>query len=529
VEFIHTNRDKEEMIINRTDKQALNDWQEFLQAIKDSTTIDLNETAEEKAKRMKELEKDGNQEAWFKYYFPKYSFAEAASFHKKSTRKVLKANRLFQCRVWARGLSKSTRRMFEVFYKTFAQKFPTNMLLMSKTEGNASRLLAPYKANLEANQRITNDYGDQVRLGSWTESEFITRGGHAFRAVGAEQNPRGSKVEERRPNVLVFDDLDDDEVSLNPERVDRRWKWCQEAVFPTVDISRDYFIFFDNNLIAEDSCCARAMALAHDVDVINIRDESGESVWKEKNSEQDIDDMLSIISYESQQKEYFNNPISEGKTFKEETFGKCPPLKSMDFVITYADPATSNKDKPTAKSKAKNSCKAVFVVGYKDLKFFVYKGFLDNTSNSNFIDWLYQCNDYVGGRTTNMSFIENNTLQNPFYEQVLLPLIMEKGKQKGFVLPVSPDERSKPEKWTRIEGNLEPLWRNSLLVLNIDEKDCPHMKRLIAQFKAASATAKTMDGPDCIEGAVHIIKSKVAVEAARGIQVIKRRPNNKRY
>jgi hypothetical protein len=515
------------MMNNKTDKQALLDWDEFLLQIKNSTPIDQNETEDQKASRIKRLEK--NPEEWFKYYFPKYSFAEPAIFHKKSTQKVLKASRMFQSRAWARGLAKSTRRMMEVFFKTFAQDFETNLLLISKTESNAIRLLAPYRANLEANQRLIHDYGQQERVGSWSESEFITRGNHAFRAVGAEQNPRGARLEERRINIIIFDDVDDDEVCRNPDRLEVRWKWIQEAVIPTVDIAKDYFIFFDNNIIAEDCLALRAREYATDSETVNVRDENGESSWKEKNSEKDIDDMLALISYSSGQKEYFNNPMDEGKTFKEMIFGKCPPLKSLEYVITYADPATSNKDKPSLKSAKQTSCKAVFIVGYSDLKFYIYKGFVDNASNMHFIEWMYAANDYVGGKTINMTFIENNGFQNPFYEQVLQPLIFELGQKRGMILPVSPDDRDKPEKWTRIEGTLDPLNRNGLLVFNEEEKDCPHMKRLIAQFKAASATCRIMDGPDCIEGAVHIIKNKVATQAVGGIQVIKRPKNNKNF
>ena len=511
---------------NLTDKQALLKWEEFCLQIKNSTPIDHNESEDDKAKRMRRLEAD--PEEWFKYYFPKYSFSEPAAFHKKSTRKVLKAFRMYQSRAWARGLAKSTRRMMEVLFKTYAQKFPTNLLLISKNEGNAERLLAPYKGNLEANQRLIHDYGTQERIGSWTGNEFITRGNHAFRAVGAEQNPRGSRVEERRPNIIIFDDVDDDEVCRNPDRVEQRWNWIQEAVIPTVDIAKEYFIFFDNNIIAEDSLAKRATSFATDVEVINIRDENGVSSWPEKNSEQDIDDMLNLLSYSAQQKEYFNNPMNEGKTFKEMIFGKVPKLKDLDFVVTYADPSTSNKDKPTSKSGKQTSCKSVFIVGYKDLKFYIYKGFLDHATNSTFIDWLYSANDYVGGKTQNFCYIENNSLQNPFYEQVLLPLIMEKGQARGMVCPVVGDDRDKPEKWTRIEA-LEWINRNGLLILNEQEKECPHMKRLVAQFKAASATCKIMDGPDCIEGAVHIIKNRIATQAAGGIHVVKRPTNSKRY
>jgi len=510
----------------KTDKQALLSWDEFLEQIRNSTPVDINETESEKAKRIAVLEAD--PEAWFKYYFPKYSFAEPAKFHEKSTKKFLKMKRGIHRRAWARGTAKSTRRMFEHFYKSFAQKFPTNMLMVSKTEGNAIRLLAPYKANLEANQRLINDYGTQERIGSWKEEEFTTRTKKTFRAVGAEQNPRGSKLEELRVNIIDFDDIDDDEVCRNADRVDQRFKWCQEAVLPTVDISKDYVISVDNNVIAEDCISLRFKEYATIDETVNIRDEYGKSTWPSKNSEKDIDDALGLLSYESGQKEYFNNPISRGKVFTEMIYGKCPPLKDLPFVIIYADPSPSNKDKPALKSKATNSCKAVSIIGYKDLKFYLYKCFVDITTNSTFIQWLYECRDYVKGQTQVYVYIENNTLQDPFYQQVLLPLIYQEGEQRKDMLGITPDDRVKPDKYFRIEGSLEPLNRLGHMILNEAEKENPHMKRMETQFKSVSPNSKTMDGPDSVEGGVYIAKNKIMTTGG-SIYSIKRKPNPKRF
>ena len=512
-----------------TDKKALSEWEEFTLQIKNSTPVDTNETEAEKQKRIKWLEKPGNHEEWFKYYFPKYCFSEPADFHKRSTNKVLKADKLYQCRAWARGLSKSTRRMFEVFYLTLVKGHPTYALLISKTKDNAELLLKPYKANFEANQRIINDYGTQERIGQWESEKFTTKSGATFRAVGTGQNPRGAKEEEVRANVLIFDDADDDEVCRNIERLDQNWDWMEQAVMPTVDIAREFYIFFDNNIIAEDSLALRAQQYADDVSRVNIRNAKGESVWPEKNKEEHIDYILSKMSYASGQKEYFNNPVSTGKTFPEMTWDKCPQLRHLPFALIYADPGTSNKDRPSAKSNANNSAKCVQLLGYKEGKFYIYKCWLDNMGNATFIDWLYAARDFVGNKTPLYTFIENNSLQDPFYEQVLLPLIAEKGKQvQGGVLSVSGDDRKKPDKWVRIEANLEPLNRNGNLILNIDEKNNPHMMRLETQFKTAKPTSKLLDGPDTTEGGTHIIKEKVAVESVGGIQTFGRRTNSKR-
>jgi hypothetical protein len=516
------------VLANKSNKHAMLEWEDFLLSIHNSTPVDLNETEGEKKKRIKKQEAD--PEEWFKYYFPKYCFAPSAGFQRSSTRRIMRAEkRFYQRRAWARGLAKSTRRMMEVMYLMFAKKLRANALLLSKSNDNAVRLLDTYQGNLEANQRLINDYGVQEKAGKWEAGEFTTRGNCTFRAVGAGQNPRGSKNEELRINILICDDLDDDEVCRNPERVQQTWEWFEQAVIPTVDISNIYYIFVDNNIIAEDSIAVRAAEYADDVELINIRDEYGMSVWPEKNSEEDIDYMLSIISYESGQKEYYNNPIGQGKTFKEMIYGKCPPLSQMPFVVIYGDPSPSNKDKPTIKAKAQNSCKAVVTIGYKDLKFYIYKAFVDHTTNANFIDWLYASKDLVQNKTQCFVSIENNTLQDPFYQQVLLPLIFEKGKARNNVLPVSPDDRDKPDKWFRIEGTLEPKNRMGLLILNEDEKENPHMKRLEAQFKAASANSRVMDGPDAVEGGVVVIQNKIDTQAAGGIQLIKRKANNKRY
>lgn len=515
------------MIQNRTDKQALLDWEEFRYQVANSTSVDPHESEEDKKARIKKLEAD--PEAWFKYYFPKYTFAEPADFHKKSTKKVLNARRLRQARRWFRGSAKSTRRMFEVFYKMLVQKFRTNCLLISKTYDNAERLLAPYIVNLDSNQRIINDYGIQEKPGSWTSGEFVTRSGAAFRAVGAEQNPRGTRLEELRVTVIIFDDVDDDEVCRNPDRVRVRWDWIERAVIPTVDIAGDYLIFFDNNLIAEVSCTAKFCELADDVDIVHIRDAAGKSSWPEKNSEKDIDDILNTISWESAQQEYFDNPLRQGTTFREITWGKCPAPDTLPFLLAYSDPATSNKDKPLSKSRANNSCKSVALLGYKNDNFYLYSCFVDNTSNDHFIDWMYAIRKRAAGARAFYNYIENNTLQDPFYQQVLLPLVYAKGKENGSVLQITPDTEKKPEKWFRIEATLEPLVRMGRLIFNIDENDNEHMKRMEQQFLTANPNSRTMDGPDCIQGGIKIIQNKIALTAVGGISIIPRPKNKKRY
>lgn len=101
-------------------------------------------------------------------------------------------------------------------------------------------------------------------------------------------------------------------------------------------------------------------------------------------------------------------------------------------------------------------------------------------------------------------------MQDPFYEQVFIPLFVSAAKEKGEQIGIIPDTRKKPDKFARIEGNLEPLNRMGNLIFNEAENGNPHMKRLEEQFKLVSPQLKApADGPDCIEGAEWILTEKL--------------------
>ena len=491
----------------KSDKNYLALWQEFRDNTLKATPIDINETASQKVNRIKKLE--ANPEAWFKYYFPNFYTSEPAPFHIKATKRVLLCLEWFEVRSWARELSKSGRTMMEILYLVMTKK-KKNIIMTSSTYDNAERLLLPYKSILESNNRIINDYGEQESIGNWEAGEFITRNGVAFRAIGKGQSPRGTRKDEVRPDTILIDDIDTDEECRNPERIKASVKWIEEALIPTRSISGHLLIIVCGNIIAK-YCCVTEMAKKADHhDIINIRDKNGTSTWPNKNSESAIDRVLQTISTNSAQKEYFNNPVSEGDIFKNLYYGKCPPLSFCEDVVVYADGSPSNKDKGNA------STKAIAIIGYRQQKFYVYKMWVDQMSNSKFVDCLYESYNYLHQAKvdTKRIHIENNSLQDPFYEQVILQLIYERGKQHGFILPITPDTRKKPEKFFRIEGMLEPLNRLGKLIFNKDEENEPNMVRTHDQMISVSASTKIMDAPDAIEGGCWIIQNRVIKKQA---------------
>ena len=172
--------------------------------------------------------------------------------------------------------------------------------------------------------------------------------------------------------------------------------------------------------------------------------------------------------------------------------------------------------------------KSVCAIGLLDSKYYLITCRLNHATNAEFVDWFYEINDSI--KTTSVqcyNFVENNKLQDPFYEQVFVPLFIQKAKEKGYYLNISPDTRSKPDKFSRIEGNLEPINRSGWLIFNKSEKGNPHFERMQEQFLLITPQLKApADGPDCVEGAIFIATQS---KQSAGEQLIYgKRPRNKK-
>jgi hypothetical protein len=489
------------------------DWEEFRQSVINSTPVEI-EDEKTKAKRIEKLL--NNYEEFFKYYFPHYYKSEAALFQIKASKRFIENNKIYEVRAWCRGLAKSVRCMFENLYLALTGSVK-NIILISATEDLAENLLAPYKIELESNQRIINDYGEQKGYISWQGVQFITKSGVSFTGFGAGQSPRGTRNESIRPDVIIFDDIDTDEEVRNKKRIQKKWEWIEEAALPTTDISGNIRILFNGNIIGKDTCITRAIAKADYVEIINIRDKKGKSTWPQKNMESAIDWLLSKMSYRAGQKEYFNNPIAEGDIFKKIIWDDIPKMNTFKVLIKYGDPSYSNK------TNKQNSKKCVVLMSEKDGKFYIINCRLDKAVNGEFVRWFWDLDNEIIESVQVYNYIENNSLQDPYFSQVIKPEFENLSLSENKTINPFSDNRKKPEKFFRIEGNLEPLNSNGKLIFNKKEKSNPHMIRLAEEFLDFSEQ-NVSDGPDAVEGAVWILQNKL--RKAKGI-IVKTKSNKK--
>jgi hypothetical protein len=502
-------------------------WEGHCAEVGRQTAVDAAETKAEQAARIRRLQSD--YAGFVEYYFPHWctdketeAITPSAKFHIDAARKIKSNPKLVAVFKWARGHAKSTH--MDVFIPMWLMCQPRReisvMVLVGKSQDNACTLLADIQAELQFNRRYINDFGRQHDYGHWLSGEFVTQAGVAFFARGRGQSPRGLRYRDARPDYIVIDDLDDDELCLNEDRVKKLTRWVEEALFGTFGAQGGRFIMV-GNLISKTSVLANISAInGAYVTEVNVRDRDGNPSWPALWTEERIRDKETFMSYASFQKEYMNNPITEGAVFSEMRWEKVPPLKKFRFLVCYGDPSPSNN------RNAKNSMKAVWLIGMTEGKFYVIDGRVDRATNAEFTDWFYDVNAGVPQGVQVYNLIENNTLQDPFYRQVFIPLFIERAKT-GRSVNIAPDERKKPDKFSRIEGNLEPLNRQGRLLLNADKKDDPHFRRLEEQFLLLTPRLSApADGADCIEGGVWWLQRKNAV-LAEGAIALHRTPANR--
>ncbi len=522
-------------MISMADRDSLRKWEEFRDDMYRDSPVELNMTRAQMEKHRAYLE--AHPIEWILFFFEKTAKYEFADFQKEAILRCIKNDEWYEVLSWSRELAKSTIVMFIVMYLVLTGR-KRNVILASATEIAAGRLLAPYKKAFEKNGRIRAYYGQQVNLGSWKENHFVTKGGASFMGIGAGNAPRGSRNDDLRVDVLLMDDFDTDEAIRNPETIKKNWDWFEGALYFTRSMSEPLLVIWCGNIIAKDCCVVRAGKKARELsllevpeghwDIINLKMVNirkpdpkndmlyGTSVWPSKNTPEFLRKVLSKISKSAVQRECYNNPVVEGTVFTNLPDGKVPPLKKFKYLVIYGDPAPGE-------SKKKGACfKAVWLIGMLDGKLYVIKGFLDHALNSTFIEWYVKLLEYVGGKTNVYCFMENNKLQDPFFQQVFKPMIKKIKRNRGIDLAIQADEERKTDKATRIDSNLEPLDSAGDLIFNEEEKDNPHMIELKDQFQLFELHLPyAIDGPDCIEGGKRVLEKKIQAMIA-GITVMSR-------
>lgn len=478
-------------------------WKQHCETVQAATAVNINETQAQRLARIRHLRTD--YAAFVDYYFPHWTVnpetgkaTPCAPFHVSAANKILKDRNLKAAFQWHRGAAKSTNMDVFVPMWLMAQEHReiNVMVLVGKSEDNAKTLLGDIQAELQYNQRYIHDFGEQYNVGTWEEGEFVTRSEVAFFARGRGQSPRGLRYRSHRPDYVVIDDLDDDELVESPARVTKLFDWVRSALFGTLDGGRGRFIMV-GNLIAKNSVLAKWCDIKSvHVTKVNIYDNKGGISWASKWTPQEVKDIENVVGYRAFQKEYMNNPIIEGAIFRNEwiRWGKRPAWSKFSELVLYID--------PSFKGSIKNDYKAAKLWGKAGTMLYHLRAFVRQSSVAEMVRWCYDLYEWAREQGISVRwYMEAN-----FMQDTILDEFRREGELRGYQLPITGDKRKKPDKFQRVEA-ISPLWERGFVVYDETQKDDPDMLAGIDQTLAFEKGMRGHDdAPDADEGAIWLLQ-----------------------
>lgn len=258
------------------------------------------------------------------------------------------------------------------------------VLIVSDTYRQAVLFLGEIKRELESNIDLKELF-DLREIITDREDDIIVEfnDGYKFRimALGSEQKVRGLLWDGARPDLIVGDDLENDEIVMNPDRRDKFRVWINNALLPCM--SERGIVRFVGTILHMDSMLERLMPKDNDSNTVvtplkcymkrpaidgtaagwmSVRyaahgpDGSFEKIlWPIKWSEKRLrDHQLTFIGQgnpEGYSQEFLNRPIdAKSAFFRKEDFGdfsESDYTRPWDYCPTYlsVDLAVSTKEK----------------------------------------------------------------------------------------------------------------------------------------------------------------------------------------
>lgn len=254
------------------------------------------------------------------------------------------------------------------------------MLLVSDTESQSSLFLGTFKQELQENTELADLFGLKrddkglVKFIKDSETDIVVEctDGHRFRIIakGAEQKLRGLIWNGSRPDIIMIDDMENDELVMNKERRDKMRRWFKGALLPC--LSDRGIVRMVGTILHMDSLLERLMPgdaekTTHRVGLKTFSTRKGmwksvkyrahnedftELLWPEKKSAEDFkllyEEAVRDGTTDIYSQEYLNYPLDEAVSFfKKQDFLRISEEENkykLHYYVT-ADLAISESEK----------------------------------------------------------------------------------------------------------------------------------------------------------------------------------------
>lgn len=438
-----------------------------------------------------------------KTYFPHYCENEPVEMHKEMFR-IASQSGIGAIVYGFRGCAKSTIiSLIDVIHKIVynAKRF---IGFISASEDNAAEYTMPIKAELEANARLINDFGELMQGAKKNrDTDFITKNGVRVLGIGPKMSPKGRKNVQYRFDHFIIEDIESRTSPNSPRVIKKIVNFLLKDAFKAM-VPNNYSFIFLGNYFSKKSILHK---LLHHNDCRHfikagfpalIDDGKGNliSAWPERFPTdkllQDLEQMPDTERVEMLQK-----PEDEDAYFNPDWFKRVEPsdVPANLKVVTYCDPAVG---------ETKKQCfQALGAVGLEeikdetgkriDYKYYVLFSSLRREPKSAMVKRHFEISkDYDSAYDCVEAFGYQASLKDDYEQEEV-----RQGKRINLVM-----DRNYRSKETRIESLQSPILRGKIVFVIHNG-----LNALIDQF--TDYPEGFVDGPDMIACAIDFINFKI--------------------
>lgn len=195
------------------------------------------------------------------YYFPHYMQSRSSEFHwylYHELKRIVESELGQRVAIAApRGNAKSSivSLIFILWCIVFRKKH--FIVLLSDTSSQAEEFLANIRNEIESNERLIKDFGSLVG-DSWKADDIITNNQVRVLALGARKKIRGRRFKNKRPDLIVGDDMENDENTVNPDQRRKNENWFFKAVSKAGTTATDIIVI--GTIIHYDSLLSKLLS-----------------------------------------------------------------------------------------------------------------------------------------------------------------------------------------------------------------------------------------------------------------------------
>ena len=362
----------------------------------------------------------------------------------------------------------------------------------------------------------------------WKNDDIVTKNEVRVLALGARKKIRGRRFKNKRPDLIIGDDLENDENTQSPEQRRKNENWFFKAVSKAGDDTTDIIVVgtiihydsllskllvnplyesykwkavekfsqsplwleweniylrMDDEEKKKDINPAKQFFLDHEAEML----EGTQVLWPEGQSYYHLMELRLTEGPSSFDSEYQNNPVNpEDCLFQEEWFKFCEPDGNYTEIIGSCDPSMG-------KNALADFSVIVFIGKHKDGFIDVLVADIARRHPDQIIEDILSLTSQILTSYPSTPFrafaVESVAFQEYFRDRLTV-----ESRKRGFVLPVVSTENQTTKKEIRIQ-TLQPLIKNGLIRFQRNQ-------RLLLEQLKYYPLADHDDGPDALEMAV---------------------------